>query len=40
MDAGVKHITQGLTAVVEPGVTVRGSHFRKTLHRSGGRPNR
>ncbi|WP_167852132.1 nucleotidyl transferase AbiEii/AbiGii toxin family protein [Hymenobacter elongatus] len=32
MDAGAKHITQGLTAVVEAGVTVRGSHFRKTLH--------
>jgi len=32
MDAGAKHITQGLTSVVEPGVTVRGSHFRKTLH--------
>jgi predicted nucleotidyltransferase component of viral defense system len=32
MDAGAKHITRGLTAVVEAGVTVRGSHFRKTLH--------
>jgi predicted nucleotidyltransferase component of viral defense system len=32
MDAGARHMTQGLTAVVEPGVTVRGSHFRKTLH--------
>lgn len=32
LDAGAKHITQGLTPVVEPGVTVRGSHFRKTLH--------
>ncbi|GAA3944314.1 nucleotidyl transferase AbiEii/AbiGii toxin family protein [Hymenobacter algoricola] len=32
MDAAAKHITQGLTAVVEAGVTVRGSHFRKTLH--------
>ncbi|QKG55020.1 nucleotidyl transferase AbiEii/AbiGii toxin family protein [Hymenobacter sp. BRD67] len=32
MDAGAKHITQGLMAVVEPGVTIRGSHFRKTLH--------
>jgi predicted nucleotidyltransferase component of viral defense system len=32
MDAGARHITQGLTAVVEAGVTVRGSHFRKTLH--------
>lgn len=32
MDAGAKHITQGLTAIVEAGVTVRGSHFRKTLH--------
>lgn len=32
MDAGARHITQGLTSVVEAGVTVRGSHFRKTLH--------
>ncbi|WP_165768324.1 nucleotidyl transferase AbiEii/AbiGii toxin family protein [Hymenobacter amundsenii] len=32
MDAGARHITQGLTAVVEADVTVRGSHFRKTLH--------
>jgi predicted nucleotidyltransferase component of viral defense system len=32
MDAGAKYITQGLTAVVQPGLTVRGSHFRKTLH--------
>ena len=32
MDAGAKHITQGLTVMVEPSVTVRGSHFRKTLH--------
>jgi len=32
MDAGARHITQGLTAVVQPDVTVRGSHFRKTLH--------
>ena len=32
LDAGAQHITQGLTAVVEPGVMVRGSHFRKTLH--------
>ena len=32
MDAGARHITQGLTSVVELGITVRGSHFRKTLH--------
>lgn len=32
LDTSARHITQGLTAVVEPGVTVRGSHFRKTLH--------
>ncbi|SMB81060.1 Domain of unknown function DUF1814 [Hymenobacter roseosalivarius DSM 11622] len=32
MDAGAKHITQGLTTVLDVGVTVRGSHFRKTLH--------
>ncbi|GAC1602719.1 MAG: hypothetical protein NVS3B25_31160 [Hymenobacter sp.] len=32
MDAGARHITQGLAAVVEPGVTVRGGHFRKALH--------
>ncbi|OWP61526.1 hypothetical protein CDA63_19005 [Hymenobacter amundsenii] len=32
IDAGGRHITQGLMAVVEAGVTVRGSHFRKTLH--------
>lgn len=33
MNAGAKHITQGFEEEFVSGVTVRGSHFRKTIHR-------